>query len=78
MDNPIQRRFHADPRVRAVEPLLHERIPILSSAAPHLHAQRECLRPMSVGEVAPSVSKFDTPHTAHAQDASCSAMAAMA
>ena len=31
--NPIQRRFHADPRVRAVEPLLHERVPVL----PPLH-----------------------------------------
>lgn len=29
----FQRRFRADPRVRAVEPLLHERIPVL----PPLH-----------------------------------------
>jgi cyclic beta-1,2-glucan synthetase len=60
--NPIQRHFHADPRVRAVEPLLHERIPIL----PPLHyiSTRERVSlAESVGEVAPSVNKFDTPHT---------------
>ena len=67
-DNPIQRHFHADPRVRAVEPLLHERIPHPSSAAPHLHARAQCLRWRAVGEVAPSVSQFDTPHTSHAQN----------
>lgn len=63
-DNPIQRRFHADPRVRAVEPLLHERIPIL----PPLHhipfpARERILSAENVGEVTPAVSKFDTPHT---------------
>jgi cyclic beta-1,2-glucan synthetase len=62
-DNPIQRRFHADARVRAVEPLLDERVPI----RPPLHyivSTRETVPSvMSVGEVAPSVSKFDTPHT---------------
>jgi len=62
-DNPTQRRFHADARVRAVEPLLDERVPI----RPPLHyivSTRETVPSvMSVGEVAPSVSKFDTPHT---------------
>ncbi len=36
--NPIQRHFHADARVRAVEPLLHESVPGPSLAVPHLHA----------------------------------------
>ena len=60
--NSLRRRFHADPRVRAVEPLLHERVPVL----PPLHyiSTRERVPSvMSVREVAPSVTKFDTPHT---------------
>ncbi len=61
--NPIQRRFHADPRVRAVEPLLQERIPILPPLH-HIPTREKMPSVMSVGEVAPSVSKFDTPHTA--------------
>jgi len=61
--NPIQRRFHADPRVRAVEPLLHERIPILPPLH-HISTREKMPSVMSIGEVAPSVSKFDTPHTA--------------
>jgi cyclic beta-1,2-glucan synthetase len=60
--NPIQRRFHADARVRAVEPLLHERIPILPPLH-HISTRERVPSVMSVGEVAPSVSKFDTPHT---------------
>jgi len=62
-DNPIQRRFHADARVRAVEPLLDERVPIRPPLH-HIVSTRETVPSvMSVGEVAPSVSKFDTPHT---------------
>ncbi|UCF05851.1 MAG: glycosyl transferase, partial [bacterium] len=61
--NSIQRRFHADPRVRAVEPLLHERIPLLPPLH-HIITREKMPSVMSVGEVAPSVSKFDTPHTA--------------
>ncbi len=61
--NPIQRRFHADPRVRAVEPLLQERIPDLPPLH-HIPTREEMPSVISVGEVAPSVSKFDTPHTA--------------
>ncbi len=61
--NPIQRRFHADPRVRAVEPLLHERIPLFPPLH-HIPTRESMPSVMSVGEVAPSVSKFDTPHTA--------------
>ena len=61
--NRFPRRFHADARVRSVEPLLHERIPTL----PPLHhiSTREGVPTVeSVGEEAPSVSRFDTPHTA--------------
>jgi cyclic beta-1,2-glucan synthetase len=62
-DNPIQRRFHADARVRAVEPLLDERVPIRPPLH-HIVSTRERVPSvMSVGEGAPSVSKFDTPHT---------------
>ncbi len=61
--NPIQRRFHTDPRVRAFEPLLHERIPLLP-ALHHIPTRDSMPSVMSVGEVAPSISKFDTPNTA--------------
>ncbi|HET6454097.1 MAG TPA: glucoamylase family protein, partial [Armatimonadota bacterium] len=60
--NPIQRHFHADARVRAVEPLLHERIPTLSPLH-HISTRERMSLAESVGEVAPSVNKFDTPHT---------------
>ncbi|MFH0801431.1 MAG: glucoamylase family protein [bacterium] len=60
--NPIQRFFHADARVRAVEVLLHERIPILSSLH-HISTRESGSLPEGAGEVAPSVSAFDTPHT---------------
>ncbi|MGD0458927.1 MAG: glucoamylase family protein [Terriglobia bacterium] len=60
--NPIQRHFHADQRVRAAEPLLHERIPILLPLN-YISARERVSLAESVGEVAPSVSKFDTPHT---------------
>ncbi|UCF60065.1 MAG: hypothetical protein JSV37_09870 [Anaerolineaceae bacterium] len=59
---PIQRRFHSDARVRATEPLLYERIPV----APPLNEfpSREHAGSLALSaEVAPSVSKFDTPHT---------------
>jgi len=60
--NSIQRRFHADPRVRAVEPLLHERVPVLPPLH-HISTRERVPSVTSVGEVAPSVSTFDTPHT---------------
>ncbi len=62
-DNPIQRRFHADARVRAVEPLLDERVPIRPPLHHIVSTRERAPSVMSVGEVAPSVSKFDTPHT---------------
>jgi cyclic beta-1,2-glucan synthetase len=60
--NSIQRRFHADTRVRAAEPLLHERIPVLPPLH-HIFTREEVPSVIDIGEVAPSVSKFDTPHT---------------
>ena len=60
--NTLQNAFHAAPRVRAVEPLLHERIPHL----PPLDQVSEHVRVASVaavGETALSVSQFDTPNT---------------
>ncbi len=62
-DFAMQRRFHADPRVRATESLLYERIPV----APPLYQvpmrERAASRAMPAG-IAPSVGRFETPHTA--------------
>jgi cyclic beta-1,2-glucan synthetase len=61
-DDYLKRQFRADPRIRMVEPLLQERIPIV----PPLHhiATRERVSSVaSVGETKPSVSQFETPHT---------------
>jgi len=58
----IQRRFHADPRVRAVEPLLQERVPVLPPVH-HISTRDRVPSVTSVGGVTPTVSKFDTPHT---------------
>jgi cyclic beta-1,2-glucan synthetase len=60
--NLIQRRFHTDTRVRAVEPLLQERIPVLPPLH-HISTREAAPSVIDVGTVAPSVSKFDTPHT---------------
>jgi cyclic beta-1,2-glucan synthetase len=62
-DNPIPRRFHADARIRAVEPLLDERVPIRPPLHHVVSTREKVPSVMSVGEAAPSVSKFDTPHT---------------
>jgi cyclic beta-1,2-glucan synthetase len=60
--NPFQTAFHADPRVRAVEALLHERIPHLPPLD-QVSAHVRVASIAAVGEVALSVSQFDTPHT---------------
>ena len=60
--NPFHEAFHADPRVRAVEPLLHERIPRLPPLD-QVSAHVRVASVAAVGEVALSVSQFDTPHT---------------
>jgi cyclic beta-1,2-glucan synthetase len=60
--NAFQRRFHADLRVRAVEPLLHEQVPTLPPLY-HISTRERVPSAMSAGELASSVTKFDTPHT---------------
>jgi cyclic beta-1,2-glucan synthetase len=61
-DKAMQRRFHSDPRVQATEPLLYERIPV-SPPVYHL-STREGFVSHTASEIAPSVSRFDTPQTA--------------
>ncbi len=60
--SPLQRRFHADPRVMAFEPILQERIP-LHPPLQHITMREEVSSLVRIGEVAPSISKFDTPNT---------------
>ena len=61
--NPFPRRFHSDPRVRAFEALLQERIPTLPPL--HLISTRKT-EPELIGTdlVAPAGSTFSTAHTA--------------
>jgi cyclic beta-1,2-glucan synthetase len=61
-DNAIQADFRADPRARTVEPLLHERIPHLPPSN-QISTRARISSIAAVGEVAPSVSQFETPHT---------------
>ncbi|WP_338605599.1 GH36-type glycosyl hydrolase domain-containing protein [Desulfoferula mesophila] len=59
---PMQRRFHADPRVKATQPLLYERLPL----APPVYkaTQREGgYARATVGQSAPPISTFATPHS---------------
>jgi cyclic beta-1,2-glucan synthetase len=60
--NLVQEAFHADPRVRAVEPLLHERIPYLPPLD-QVSAHSRVTSIAAIGEDTLSVSQFDTPHT---------------
>jgi len=60
--NPIQRHFHADARVRAVELLLHERIPVFPPLY-HMSTRQGAPTREGFDEIAPSASTFDTPHT---------------
>jgi cyclic beta-1,2-glucan synthetase len=61
--NPFPRRFHSDPRVRAFEALLQERIPTLPPL--QLISTRPILPALlGVDLVAPAGSTFSTPHTA--------------
>ncbi len=74
--NSIQRRFHADARVRAVEPLLHERIPVLSPLH-HISTRERVPSAMDVGEVVAIGEQIrHTPHR-HAQDPAARAMVAI-
>lgn len=60
--NPFPRRFHLDPRVRAFEALLQERIPTLPPL--HLNSTRQS-EPSVPGSdlIAPAGSTVTTPHT---------------
>jgi cyclic beta-1,2-glucan synthetase len=60
--NSLQNHFHDDPRVRAVEPLLHERIPHLPLLN-QISTRARISSVAAIGEVAPSVSHFSNPHT---------------
>jgi cyclic beta-1,2-glucan synthetase len=61
--NPFPRRFHSDPRVRAFEALLQERIPTLPPL--HLISTRQSEPELlGVDLVAPAGITFTTPHTA--------------
>ncbi len=61
-NNPTPRRFHADPRVRAFEPMLQERVPV-HPPLHHISMRHRVSSLLGVGEIKPSISKFDTPHT---------------
>lgn len=62
-DGPFPRRFHSDPRVRAFEPLLQERIPTLPPL--NLNSTRQSMPSLlETGSIAPAESTFTTPHTA--------------
>ena len=57
--NIMQTRFHQDPRVRAAEPLLYERMPI-SPPLHHISAREEIQTRVGAVGIAPSISKFDS------------------
>ena len=61
----MQRRFHADPRVRAAEPLLFERIPVAPRLAEGVARGEAPIRgaPAEGSGVADPVSRFTTPDT---------------
>ncbi len=59
---PMQRRFHADPRIEAAELLLQERIPRLVPLKNPPIERGEHV-PMTRGAVAPAVRRYVTPHT---------------
>ncbi len=62
-DQPFSRRFHGDPRVRAFEALLQERIPVLPPL--HLISTRTSEpEHLALDLVATAGSSFITPHTA--------------
>ncbi|GBE14033.1 N,N'-diacetylchitobiose phosphorylase [bacterium BMS3Abin14] len=59
----MQRRFHSDVRVKALEPLLYERIPPNPSLF-HVRAREQASSSVMPTEFVPAESKFRTPHTA--------------
>ncbi len=61
-EDAARESFHSDARVRAFEPLLHESIPAISSR--YLATRGYLPAADQAGEIAPSVSSFDSPNTA--------------
>ncbi|MGH2367239.1 MAG: GH36-type glycosyl hydrolase domain-containing protein, partial [Chloroflexota bacterium] len=60
-DGVMQRRFHADPRVRAAEPLLFERIPVAPPLAEGVAREEAPVRPAAAA--ADTTSRFTSPDT---------------
>jgi cyclic beta-1,2-glucan synthetase len=58
----MQERFHSDVRVKASEPLLYERIPVLPPVYRLPEAERDPSGAIPA-EIYPTESKFNTPHT---------------
>ena len=67
-DDCLRDAFHADQRVRTVEPLLYERIPVLPPLH-HVSTRERVSSVAAIGEAVPSVSQFETPHSATPKDA---------
>ncbi len=61
-DDVMKSRFHQDPRIKAAEPLLYERVPV-SPPIHHVSTREEISTRVQAIGIAPSISKFDTPHT---------------
>jgi cyclic beta-1,2-glucan synthetase len=62
LNDVFQDRFHANPRVKAVEPLLYERVPAIP-AVHHISTRDQAPARLDELGMRPSVSKFDTAHT---------------
>ena len=62
-DNILQARFHADPRVRATESLLYERVPVAPALARDYIGKTPLprLRPSAPAETSARVDTYDTP-----------------
>lgn len=61
-DHAMQRRFHADPRIRATESLLYERIPIAPALATE-RAEEVALPRLTALPSAPATGRVDTADT---------------
>ncbi len=59
--DPVRSHFHADPRVRAFEPLLHESIP--AHPPSYLSSRGRMPQADVAGEIASPESRFDSPDT---------------
>ncbi len=61
LDRPMQKRFDADPILRATDLLLHERVPKVAPVFPHAGEVAGARRHSS--ELNPTLRVFHTPHT---------------